>query len=143
MFDVFVDALSFGKPGIYLRNPFVEHYFERMGDIGYLCDSLDQVQETVESILLRFPLERYRAQRRAVGKGRRLFAPETLVRKRPDGQAYGWVVDRRRSVAEVRDVTLGDGRADGWERACVVFTACPHRFRGGRRSPRHPVPSRR
>lgn len=75
----FVDALAFGKPGIYLRNPFVEHYFDRMGDIGYLCDSLEQMQELIESILTHFPLERYHAQRRAILEGRGLFSPETLA----------------------------------------------------------------
>jgi hypothetical protein len=77
----FVDALCFGKPGIYLRNPFVEHYFERLGDVGYLCDSLDHAREVVESILARFPLERYRAQRRAIVAGRRMFAPAAQAAK--------------------------------------------------------------
>ena len=51
----FLDALSYVKPGIYLRNPYVEYYFEQMGDIGYLCDSYEEMREVVLAILS-FPL---------------------------------------------------------------------------------------
>ena len=74
----FVDAIAFGKPGIYLRNPFVEHYFETIGDIGYLCDSIDEVVATARSVLESFPRERYERQCRAIREGRRLFSPEAL-----------------------------------------------------------------
>ena len=74
-----VDALTFGKPCICLRSAFAEDYFGRLGDVGYLCDSLEEVQEVVESLLRRFPIERYRAQRRAALLGRRIFAPQTLA----------------------------------------------------------------
>ena len=37
------------------------------------------MQGVIEGILARFPIERYRAQRRAALAGRRLFAPAALA----------------------------------------------------------------
>jgi hypothetical protein len=75
----FLDALCYVKPGIYLRNPFIEHYFDRMGDIGYLCRSYGEVRDTLRSIVGRFPEERYQQQCQNILRGRRLFQPEMLA----------------------------------------------------------------
>jgi len=86
----FIDALSFAKPGIYLRNPFIEHYAQKMGDIGYLCDSLDEMQAVMLEILHDFPGQRYQAQRQNILHGRRIFEPETLApRLREIGRECG------------------------------------------------------
>ena len=75
----FVDAVAFGKPAIVLRNPFVEYYFEQLGDIGYLCHSVDEMVDTIMSILREFPEVRYRQQCRNLELGRRRFAPATVA----------------------------------------------------------------
>jgi hypothetical protein len=75
----FLDSLAYLKPGIYLRNAYVEHYFDRMGDIGYLCDSYEDVVETVNSILRCFPKERYQQQIGNILRGRYIFSPEFLA----------------------------------------------------------------
>lgn len=75
----FLDALSYIKPGIYLKNPFVEHYFERMGDIGYLCDTYEEMRELVLSIDKEFPTARYRRQCENILRGRSIFEPEVLA----------------------------------------------------------------
>jgi hypothetical protein len=75
----FLEALSQVKPGIYLRNPYIESYFHRMGDVGYLCDDLDQMRRTVRSILADFPRERYRQQCRNILAGREIFEPKNLA----------------------------------------------------------------
>lgn len=76
----FLDALSFGKPGVYLRNAFVADYFRKMGDIGYLCDSYEEMRATVLSLVREFPTERYRKQRDNIRRGREIFAPQLLAR---------------------------------------------------------------
>jgi hypothetical protein len=76
----FLDALSYGKPGVYLRNPFVEYYFRKMGDIGYLCDSYEEMRATLLSIIREFPTEHYRKQRDNIRRGREIFAPQLLAR---------------------------------------------------------------
>ena len=75
----FLDAMAFLKPGIYLRNDYIEYYFERMGDIGYLCDSCDDMVSTVREILSEFPTVRYQRQVENIRKGRIIFEPQTLA----------------------------------------------------------------
>ena len=75
----FVDALAFLKPGIYLRNDFVEHYFQRMGDIGYLCGSPEEIAQTIRAIMSSFPVDRYQRQVENIRRGRAIFEPETLA----------------------------------------------------------------
>jgi hypothetical protein len=75
----FLDSLSFIKPGVYLRNPYVDSYFRRMGDIGYMCDSLEEMLDVIRSLAESFPAERYRQQCVNILKGRCLFEPQTLV----------------------------------------------------------------
>jgi hypothetical protein len=75
----FLDALAFLKPGIYLRNDYIEYYFERMGDIGYLCDSYEEMRDTINEIISGFPSIRYGQQVENIRKGRFIFEPETLA----------------------------------------------------------------
>ena len=75
----FLDALAFLKPGIYLRNAYVEHYFQRMGDIGYLCDSYEEMVQTVRRVMSAFPRERYLRQVANIRKGRAIFEPAALA----------------------------------------------------------------
>jgi hypothetical protein len=75
----FVDALAFLKPGIYLRNDYLEHHFRRMGDIGYLCDSREEIVETIRAIISDFPTARYRHQVDNIRRGRAIFEPQSLA----------------------------------------------------------------
>jgi hypothetical protein len=75
----FVDLMAYAKPGIFLRNPYVEYYFAKMGEIGYLVDHYDELLRTVKDIATAFPVERYRAQVEHILKGRKLFQPEAQV----------------------------------------------------------------
>jgi hypothetical protein len=77
----FIDSLAYLKPGIYLRNPYVEHYVQRMGDIGYLCDTFEDVLSTIRGILDDFPLDRYKQQVENIKKGRMIFEPKNLSNK--------------------------------------------------------------
>lgn len=45
-----LDAVLMGKPVICLRIPLFEHYFLEYPDIGYLCDSLDEMEKLVSRI---------------------------------------------------------------------------------------------
>ena len=77
--SAFLDAVAWAKPGIYLRSPYIEAYFRRMGDIGYLCDDVEAMDGVIASILDAFPHERHERQRQAILRGRRLFEPGTLA----------------------------------------------------------------
>ena len=77
----FLDALAHSKPGIYLRNSYIEYYFEQMGDIGYLCDTHEQMKNLILSIAKDFPAERYLHQCETIRHGRRIFEPQVLASK--------------------------------------------------------------
>jgi len=77
----FLDSLAYAKPGIYLRNPYIEYYFDKMGDIGYLCDTYEDVVSTIRDIMNRFPVVRYNQQIENIIKGRLLFEPSYLAPK--------------------------------------------------------------
>lgn len=64
------DAFSYLKPVIALRNPFFEYYFNKMGDIGYLCDNYEEIKELVLNILNNKSKERYRVQQGNILKNR-------------------------------------------------------------------------
>ncbi|GFE62578.1 glycosyltransferase family 1 protein [Geobacter sp. AOG2] len=64
------DAFSYLKPLIALRNPFFVSYFEKMGNIGYLCDSYEDIKRVVRGILDNPPVNEYMLQRQALLKGR-------------------------------------------------------------------------
>lgn len=48
----FFDAIKYKKPIISIRNPFFEYYFKKLGNIGYLCDSVEEINETINDVIL-------------------------------------------------------------------------------------------
>lgn len=74
------DAFSNLKPIIALRSPYFEHYFNIMGDIGYLCDSYGEMKETIHEILNNKPKQRYIAQQLNILKGRKKISIDQLSR---------------------------------------------------------------
>ena len=75
----FLDTLSYVKPGLFLRNRYVEACFQKLGDIGYLCDSVDHMVETARTIVSAPPIERYRAQCENIRRGRGMFSPPVVA----------------------------------------------------------------
>lgn len=47
----FFDAIKYRKPIISLHNPFFDYYFKKLGNIGYLCDSIEEMDQIINSIL--------------------------------------------------------------------------------------------
>lgn len=46
----FFDSIKYKKPIISLKNPFFEYYFERFGNIGYLCEDLIEMNNVLNNI---------------------------------------------------------------------------------------------
>jgi hypothetical protein len=76
-----LDAFTYAKPCIALRNPLFQEYFEAMGDIGYLCDSRDEMRELIASLISSPPRERYRQQSENILAGRHIFEPDCVARQ--------------------------------------------------------------
>jgi hypothetical protein len=75
----FFDALAYTKPIVALRIPLFEHYFQRMGDIGYLCEDFEQMQEIIAKLILTPDLNRYAVQCRNIASGREEFSTGRLA----------------------------------------------------------------
>lgn len=74
-----LDGFAHALPCIAIRNSLFEEFFREMGDIGYLCDTYEEMRDTVFSLLRTLPTERYLEQRRNIIRGRKLLTPESLA----------------------------------------------------------------
>jgi len=74
-----LDALAAGKPFIALRNPQLEELLQAMGDIGYLCDSVGELEAVVAGILREPPRERYRRQSENILARRQIFGATAVA----------------------------------------------------------------
>lgn len=67
---VLFDAFSYLKPVIALKSPFFSAYFDKMGNIGYLCDNYADLKRRVLDLLDHPPFDEYLLQRQALLTGR-------------------------------------------------------------------------
>jgi hypothetical protein len=67
---VLFDAFSYLKPVIALKSPFFSAYFDKMGNIGYLCDNYADLKRRVLDLLDHPPVDEYLLQRQALLTGR-------------------------------------------------------------------------
>lgn len=74
------DAMAYGTPIIALKNPFFEHYFEEFGDIGYLCDSVKEMEKIITGILQNPPVKRYLQQQICLAQARSRLHYRNLAR---------------------------------------------------------------
>ena len=72
------DAISFGKPIIALRNDYFVAVFERCGEIGYLCNSLDEICQLVVKLIDNPDMATYNCFLMNMKKARVMFAPEQV-----------------------------------------------------------------
>jgi hypothetical protein len=78
---VIMDAFSFLKPIIALKTPLSEYYFDKMGDVGYLCESYSDMKNTVLEVLETKPIGRYRVQQDNILAKRGQFSPAGVAPK--------------------------------------------------------------
>jgi hypothetical protein len=76
---VMFDAFSHLKPVIALKSPFITGYFEKMGNIGYLCDSFADMKRLMLRLLENPPVAEYAEQRQALLRGREFLRIPVLA----------------------------------------------------------------
>ena len=74
-----LDSFRFRKPIIAIRNPAIDYYASIMGNIGYVCDNIDEVESIIASICDRFPVEQYQHQVDNLNKGVKSFNLDYLT----------------------------------------------------------------
>ncbi len=73
----FFDAISFEKPIIAIRNSFFEYYFNRYGEIGYLCDNLEEMSYYLSNI----NHERYKLQLQNIKQAKKDLSLENISKR--------------------------------------------------------------
>ena len=76
----FLDALAALKPVIALRTSYFSAQFDRMGDIGYLCDTESEIIAVTKKLAQCRDENRYRQQQENLAAGRRFFEPRNQSR---------------------------------------------------------------
>ena len=62
------DALQFEKPIIAIKNDYFEYYFKQFGNIGYLCETIEQLYQIINYLLKETPLTEYQEQINTIRK---------------------------------------------------------------------------
>ncbi len=89
-----LDAIGLRRPGLYLRNPCLDHYFDRCGAMGYLCGDLADMEQRMLALVDAFPGDAYRRQQACLDGARPLFAPARAA------EALGALRDAMRARGE-------------------------------------------
>lgn len=78
-----IDSIAFEKPIIALRHPFFENLFYQGGDIGYICDTLEEMIDLIKNIYLNKNdhFERYQTQVYNLSKLKIKFSIETIAKE--------------------------------------------------------------
>ena len=58
----FLDAINFEKPMIAIKNDYMNYYFEKYGNLGYLCDSYEELKDRIIYLINNFPAKEYLEQ---------------------------------------------------------------------------------
>jgi hypothetical protein len=74
-----LEALAHLKPVVALHNPYFDYVFGKIGDIGYLCHTVDEMAAIIKEIVLTRDIDRYNAQRKNIMNGLKLFSTEYLA----------------------------------------------------------------
>ena len=76
---VLLDAFSYLKPIIALKNSCMSYYFQRLGNIGYLCEDYAELKQVVLRLLENPPYEEYRSQLNQLRNGRETMTIAALA----------------------------------------------------------------
>ena len=74
-----LDCFTALKPWIALRNPEFERLHQQLGDVGYLCDTREELFACVLDITTNPPAQRYAVQQQNLLRGRELFTPAAIA----------------------------------------------------------------
>lgn len=75
-----IDAIAYAIPIIALKHPYFNYLFEKAGDIGYLCDDLEEMRHIIEDIIIPNRCDdRYSTQRRNLIEFRNKFGVDYIT----------------------------------------------------------------
>ena len=69
----FLDAVKYLKPIIALKSDDLAHYFEKFGELGFLCQSVEEMKQILVDIIQNPPLKDYSEQQSRLLKARKFL----------------------------------------------------------------------
>lgn len=73
---IFLDAVKYLKPIIALKSDDLAHYFEKFGELGFLCESVEEMKQVLLEIIKKPPLQDYSEQQARLLKVREFLNHE-------------------------------------------------------------------
>ena len=58
----FMDAINYEKPVLAIRNNYIENYFNKYGNIGYMFETIEDLLKKINDIRNNFPIDEYNLQ---------------------------------------------------------------------------------
>ena len=77
----FFDAIKYQKPIVALHNPFFDYYFEKLGNIGYLCNNINEMAILLNNLSLNLNQHEYSLQLENLKKSSDLLSIESITQK--------------------------------------------------------------
>jgi hypothetical protein len=77
----FFDAIKYETPIISMHNDFFDYYFDKLGNIGYLCSSLEEMQEIIKSIAVGQKIEEYNLQKNNIKKAKKTLSINNIAKE--------------------------------------------------------------
>jgi glycosyltransferase involved in cell wall biosynthesis len=73
---IFLDTVKYLKPIIALKSDDLAHYFEKFGELGFLCESVEEMKQVLLDIIQNPPLKEYSEQQARLLKAREFLNHE-------------------------------------------------------------------
>jgi len=77
----FFDAIKYETPIISMHNDFFDYYFDKLGNIGYLCSSLEEMKELIKSIAYGQKIEEYNLQKNNIKKAKKTLSIDIIAKE--------------------------------------------------------------
>jgi hypothetical protein len=77
----FFDAIKYETPIISLHNDFFDYYFNKLGNIGYLCHSIEEMYEIITSIANGQKMEEYYLQKDNIRKAKNALSIYSIAQE--------------------------------------------------------------
>lgn len=77
----FFDAFSYRIPIIALKNSFFEYYFQKFGDIGFLCENITEMRKVLDFIRMEETVDHYKKQQKAIDIARKELSSKNFQEK--------------------------------------------------------------
>lgn len=74
-----LDSIKTLTPVIAIRSSYFEYYFNKFGNIGYLCNNIDELKNKIQELIINFPEAEYQVFKRNLLNARTLISDPEIA----------------------------------------------------------------